>query len=101
MKLPRFVLGLIGALLAFFVVTYLLTGSLWSSILETVLCAILIQVGYFIVMLLMVARTKPGETASERSPEGDAHSVEDRPANPSHARKINALHELRRDGTLK
>ncbi|MEW9617605.1 exopolysaccharide production repressor protein [Shinella sp. S4-D37] len=44
------------ALVAFAVVTYLSTGSLATTALQTFLCAILIQVGYFLATLFLVRR---------------------------------------------
>ena len=53
MRLPRFVLGMLAALLAFALVTYILTGSLWATVLQTVVCAVLIQAGYFAVVVYL------------------------------------------------
>jgi len=61
MALPRFVLGMLATLLAFAVATFLLTHSIWQTLLGTVVCAVLIQVGYFLFVLFFVLRTpKPG-----------------------------------------
>ena len=53
---PRFFLSMAIALVAFAVVTYLSTGSLATTALQTFLCAILIQVGYFLATLFLVRR---------------------------------------------
>ena len=53
---PRFFLSMAIALVAFAVVTYLSTGSLATTALQTFLCAILIQVGYFVTTLVLVRR---------------------------------------------
>lgn len=58
MRLPRFVLGMLAALLAFGLVTYYLTGAFWTTLLQTIVCAVLVQAGYFIVILFLVSRTK-------------------------------------------
>jgi exopolysaccharide production repressor protein len=51
---PRFVVSMFGALAAFAVATYLLTGSLASTAVQTLICAVLIQVGYFLAVLFLV-----------------------------------------------
>jgi exopolysaccharide production repressor protein len=62
MSLPLFLRGLILVLLAFAVVTYLITGSVWTTFVDTVICAVLVQVGYFAVVLFMVWRApRPAE----------------------------------------
>ncbi|AFL49970.1 exopolysaccharide production repressor protein [Sinorhizobium fredii] len=53
---PRFVLSMFGALAAFAIATYFLTGSLASTAIQTLLCAVLIQVGYFLAVLFLVWR---------------------------------------------
>ncbi|PDT49777.1 exopolysaccharide production repressor protein [Sinorhizobium fredii] len=51
---PRFVVSMFGALAAFAIATYFLTGSIASTALQTLLCAVLIQVGYFVAVLYQV-----------------------------------------------
>ena len=63
MRLPRFVLGMLGVILTFGLVTYYLTGAFWTTVLQTVLCAVLIQAGYFLVVLFLVARTTAPRSA--------------------------------------
>ncbi|WP_432349665.1 exopolysaccharide production repressor protein (plasmid) [Shinella yambaruensis] len=53
---PRFFLSMAIALVAFAVVTYLSTGSLATTALQTFLCAVLIQIGYFLTTLFLVWR---------------------------------------------
>jgi exopolysaccharide production repressor protein len=54
MSLPLFLRGLVVVLVVFAVVTYLITGSVWTTFVNTVICAVLVQVGYFAVVLFMV-----------------------------------------------
>ena len=54
---PRFFLSMAIALVAFAVVSYLSTGSLATTAWQTFLCAILIQIGYFLTTLFLVWRT--------------------------------------------
>jgi exopolysaccharide production repressor protein len=48
-----------GVLIAFGIATYLMTGSFWATLAQTVACAVVIQVGYFVAVLFFVAREKP------------------------------------------
>ncbi len=64
---PRFFLSMAIALVAFAVVTYVSTGSLATTALQTFICAVLIQVGYFLATLYLVWRT-----AKARRPAADA-----------------------------
>lgn len=74
MSFLLFLRGLIGVLLVFAVTSYALTQSLWAAFVQTVICAILIQVGYFAAVLFMVWRSdgrrkgtgKASETASDQ-----------------------------------
>ena len=54
---PRFFLSMVFALAAFAVVTYLSSGSLATTAIQTLICAVLIQVGYFVAVLFLVRRT--------------------------------------------
>ncbi|MBB4187660.1 exopolysaccharide production repressor protein [Sinorhizobium terangae] len=51
---PRVLASMIGALVAFAIATYLLNGSLLSTAIQTLICAVLLQVGYFIAVLFLV-----------------------------------------------
>src|SRR5215470_4739928 len=65
MSLPVFLRGLVILLVAFAIATYVITGSAWTTFVDTVICAVLVQVGYFAVVLLMVWRT-PAVSQPER-----------------------------------
>lgn len=56
MYAPRFIVSMIGALLAFAIATYFMTHSLSTTLIQTVICAILIQIGYFVGVLLLAHR---------------------------------------------
>lgn len=53
---PRVFLSMIGALVVFAIGTYALTGSIGSTALQTLICAVLLQVGYFAGVLYLVAK---------------------------------------------
>ncbi|RWE57031.1 exopolysaccharide production repressor protein [Mesorhizobium sp.] len=56
MSFLLFLRGLIIVLSAFAISTYLLTASLWSTFVQTLICGILVQIGYFVAILLLVRR---------------------------------------------
>ncbi|WP_112811623.1 exopolysaccharide production repressor protein [Ensifer sp.] len=51
---PRVFVSMIGALTVFAIVTYLLNGSLSSTLIQTLICAVLMQVGYFLAVVFLV-----------------------------------------------
>ena len=66
MSFILFLRGFLGVLVTFAVVTYLATHSLWTTLINTAICAVIIQVGYFVAVLAMIWRSdrgKAGETA--------------------------------------
>ncbi len=58
MSLPRFLLGMLGVLFVFAIATYVATLSVWTTFIQTLLCAVLIQLGYFVAVLFLVWRGK-------------------------------------------
>ena len=66
MSFLLFLRGLIMVVVAFAISTYLLTASLWSTFVQTVICGILIQIGYFVAVMLLVWRSvSKGSVSSE------------------------------------
>jgi exopolysaccharide production repressor protein len=68
MSFLPFLRGLIIVLSIFAISAYVLTGSLWRALFQTLICAILIQIGYFLVVVLMVwssGRQKPAMPKSQ------------------------------------
>lgn len=57
MSFLLFLRGLIGVLVAFAIASYAITQSAWTTFVQTLICAIIIQVGYFIAILFMVWRS--------------------------------------------
>ncbi|RYC10012.1 exopolysaccharide production repressor exox [Ciceribacter ferrooxidans] len=53
---PRVMMSMVGVLIVFGLVTYALTGSLTTTLIQTAVSAILLQVGYFLAVLYMVAK---------------------------------------------
>lgn len=54
MYAPRVFISMLGALLVFGFATYGLTGSLYGTLIQTLICAVLLQVGYFVGVLFLV-----------------------------------------------
>ena len=64
MSFVLFFRGMLAALLIFAITTYMLTGSFWGTVLQTVICAVILQVGYFIGVLWLVWRAGKSPAAS-------------------------------------
>jgi exopolysaccharide production repressor protein len=56
MSLPRFLVGMFSVLVVFAISTYVATGSIGRTLVQTLICAVLLQLGYFLVVLFLVAR---------------------------------------------
>jgi exopolysaccharide production repressor protein len=53
---PRVFVSMLGALAVFAIVTFLLTGSAWTTAWQTLACAVLLQAGYFVTVLALVIK---------------------------------------------
>jgi membrane protein implicated in regulation of membrane protease activity len=58
MYAPRVFTSMLGALLAFAVAAYFMSGSLLTAFLQTIVCAIIIQIGYFLGVLYLARQEK-------------------------------------------
>ena len=54
MSFPVFLRGMLIAVTAFAITTYIVTQSVWTTFVSTLACAVIIQVGYFATILIMV-----------------------------------------------
>jgi exopolysaccharide production repressor protein len=80
MSFLLFLRGLVCVLLVFAITTYVLTQSLWSTFIQTVICAILLQAGYFVAVLFLVWRrdgSRKPEEAAAGEPTSGSPKVED------------------------
>lgn len=59
MSLPKFIVGMIFALAIVVGWSYVDGESLGTIIVRAVICAVVIQVGYFLLVFAMIARSKP------------------------------------------
>ena len=75
MSFSLFLRGLVGVLLVFAVATYLITGSAWTALIQTVICAVLVQVGYFAAVLFLVWRSGATENKETTAKSEAAHGL--------------------------
>ncbi|URK88539.1 exopolysaccharide production repressor protein [Rhizobium sp. RCAM05350] len=89
---PRVFVSMIGALSVFAIVTFILTGSAWTTAWQTLVCAVLVQAGYFIAVLVLVAKEgRNRRSASQGQSPVSASAADDKepktihvPNNPGH-----------------
>ncbi|NLS16459.1 exopolysaccharide production repressor exox [Rhizobium sp. P40RR-XXII] len=63
MYAPRVFISMLGTLIVFAVATYFLTDSLWTTFIETIICAVLLQTGYFLGVLYLVWKERKSRHA--------------------------------------
>jgi len=82
MSFMLFLRGFLGALAVFAVVTYVATQSWRTTLINTVICAVIIQVGYFAAVLAMIWRASARAKAAEpaRKETASPAAKKDRPA---------------------
>lgn len=87
MSFLLFLRGMLAVLAVFAVITYVMTQSLWATLVNTVICAILLQVGYFIAVLFLVWRgAKASGELRPQAPEAPPLKEEQPAAKVSHMR---------------
>jgi hypothetical protein len=65
MNFLLFLRGFIGVLVVFAIASYLITHSFWTAFVQTLVCAVLIQAGYFIAVLFLIRKEKPKPAPKE------------------------------------
>ncbi len=58
MYAPRVFASMVTVLVVFAVSSYLINGSIMTAFIQTVICTVIIQTGYFIGVLFLVRREK-------------------------------------------
>ncbi|WP_137131351.1 exopolysaccharide production repressor protein [Rhizobium sp. FY34] len=89
---PRALVSMLTVLVVFAVTTYLLNGSLATTLWHTLLCAIILQIGYFVGVLLLVrkeASERNRDLADTKSAAKSADSRLDDDMHASPAPKLN------------
>ena len=69
MSLPKFVIGMIFALAIVVVWSYVDGATVTTTVLRAIGCAVIIQIGYFLLVYVMIARSAP--TSADRAREAD------------------------------
>ena len=98
MSFVLFLRGLIGVLLVFAITTYVITQSLWTTFIQTLICAVLLQVGYFAAVLFLVWRAADkakGEASVAKDEASQNMPKEEHPAG-----KVGQLPGVPRSGHL-
>ncbi len=80
MYAPRVFISMIFALAAFAGATYWMTGSAYTTVLQTIICAVILQVGYFIGLLYLVHREKTERQRAGNDPLSNTRTTEVRSA---------------------
>ena len=63
MYAPRVFISMLGTLAVFAIATYFLTNSLSTTLIETAICAVLLQIGYFLGVLYLVWKERKARDA--------------------------------------
>lgn len=83
MSFPLFLRGMLLVLVVFAITTYVVTQSLWTTVINTALCAVLVQAGYFVGVLVMVWRSRGSRTGETTAPEAEANQASKTDGEPS------------------
>ena len=76
MSLPKFIIGMAFALAIVIAWSYLDGASVATTLVRVVACAVIIQVGYFVLVYIMVARSAPTPADKIRDAERKLNSTE-------------------------
>jgi exopolysaccharide production repressor protein len=76
MSLPKFIVGMMFALAIVVAWSYLGGASLGTTLFRVIACAIVIQLGYFLLVFVMVARNAPKSADRIRNAERKLSSTE-------------------------
>lgn len=71
MSFLLFFRGLIGVLFVFAVTTYFITRSISTALVDTLICGVLIQLGYFLAVLFLVWRAPAGQAGNDGAAKGE------------------------------
>jgi len=94
MSFLLFLRGLVGVLLVFAITTYVMTQSVWTTLVQTLICAVLLQVGYFAAVLFLVWRSAEKPRHEESAAKDEA--LQNAPNEDPPARKVGRLPGVQR-----
>lgn len=77
MYAPRVFVSMIGVLVVFGIAAYVMSGSFLAALGWTVLCAVILQVGYFLGIVYMVKREQEERAEKARSERAGARQRKD------------------------
>lgn len=77
MYAPRVFISMLGTLVVFAIATYFLTNSLSTTLIETAICAVLLQIGYFLGVLYLVWKERKARDALLNEDKATMPIVED------------------------
>jgi exopolysaccharide production repressor protein len=80
MSFALFLRGFVIVLVVFAITTYVVTGSPWTTFIQTVICAVLIQIGYFVAVLFLVWRSPKTQAEAPKSEANQGLPKEQQPA---------------------
>jgi hypothetical protein len=66
---------LVGVLIVFGFANYAITQSLWTTLVNTAICAVLIQLGYFAAILFLVWRAGPSHNQADSLSHNDRSTI--------------------------
>ncbi|MDK4740198.1 exopolysaccharide production repressor protein [Rhizobium sp. LEGMi198b] len=89
MYAPRVFISMLGALAVFAIATYFLTHSFSTTLVETVICAVLLQIGYFIGILFLVWKERTARQALLRQNTAATSLRDDEKVTGLHASNLN------------
>ena len=69
MSLPKFIIGMVFAIAIVVAWSYFDGASLGMTLLRAIACAVIIQLGYFLLVFVMVARSAPTQAEKAREAE--------------------------------
>ena len=95
MSLPKFIVGMIFALAIVVAWSWLGGASLGMTLLRVIICAVIIQAGYFVLVYAMIARSAPTPADRLREAERSPHLTHQGFVNPK-AIKWPQAHDARR-----
>lgn len=73
---PRVIVSMSIVLVVFAGATYFLHGSAFATLWQTILCAVLLQAGYFVCILFLVSRERAARARKAAESGNVAHSGE-------------------------
>jgi exopolysaccharide production repressor protein len=98
MSFVLFLRGLIGVLLVFAITTYVITQSLWTTFVQTLICAVLLQIGYFAAVLFLVWRS--ADKAKDEGSAATDEALQNLPKEDHPAGEVSQLPGVPRSGHL-